>query len=212
MVSDATTLIFWWPQVLSGASLKLTLQFVNPRKLPFINYTPVVLVGSPMRLKGTCSHSVRLEIGAGHASRFVLSLESTVEGDSWWLGSVDCGGLRCIRRMLPPFLRTPMPGSASNTRPRALAADPYLYPSPAERRDHTQSSPTFPRRRTTTTTSTLLPRSPSGRAPLGSRLPGSFPPARGLYAIPRDLRFGRDMNCVQTPNSQQISPSLYKEL
>ena len=38
--------------LLSGASAKLTLQFVNPRKLPFINYTPVVLVGSPMRLRG----------------------------------------------------------------------------------------------------------------------------------------------------------------
>ena len=35
--------------------------------------------------------------------------------------------------------------------------------------------------------------------------PGSFPPARGLYANYRDLRFGRDMNCVQTPNSQQIA-------
>ena len=34
---------------------------------------------------------------------------------------------------------------------------------------------------------------------------GSFPPARGLYANYRDLRFGRDMNCVQTPNSQQIA-------
>lgn len=31
------------------------------------------------------------------------------------------------------------------------------------------------------------------------------PPARGLYANYRDLRFGRDMNCVQAPNSQQVA-------